>query len=74
MTDRVISFLKTLKSKEYRGNRKNVEYPDVTDDRFMNAALFLLRPKKRKRRFYIRAIFSASIARLKTRLETFRGE
>lgn len=46
MTDRVISFLKTLKSKEYRGNRKNVEYPDVTDDRFMNAALFFYSDRK----------------------------
>lgn len=46
MTDRVISFLKTLKSKEYRGNRKNVEYPDVTGDRFMNAARFFTQTEK----------------------------
>ncbi len=38
MTDRVILFLNILKRKEYRGSRKTFEYPDIPDDRFMNAA------------------------------------
>lgn len=46
MTDRVILFLNTLKSKEYRGSRKTFEYPDIPDDRFMNAACSFTQTEK----------------------------
>ena len=46
MTDRVILFLNTLKSKEYHGSRKTFEYPDIPDDRFMNAACSFTQTEK----------------------------
>lgn len=46
MTDRVISFLDTLKSKEYRKNRKIAEYRDVPGDRFMKSARLFIQTEK----------------------------
>lgn len=46
MTDRVISFLDTLKSKEYRKNRKIAEYQDVPGDRFMKSARLFIQTEK----------------------------
>ena len=38
MTDRVIRFLNTLKAREYRKNRCDIEYPDIPFDKYRNAA------------------------------------